>query len=213
MTRSLITLALALSVSMLGCDAFRAQEDKNDAPPAEEAKPEKEKGEKPATPDEAKGGKASKPTDDSSKKDGKAEFGEKKEGKATLPTKPPIAWSVRQVEALWGTKMKSVGRVGRGHSLVLEFTRDLTEEELGSLKKSFGGRSDRILVMTLYLYDKDGVVVSALTGLSHSGVVTGVKGDAFRVNINYDFIDAGYVRAELRAVKPDGLPSRPKGRR
>jgi hypothetical protein len=126
--------------------------------------------------------------------------------------KPPLAWSSPRLQEKWGIKVKGATLTNRECRLVLEFERDLKDEEQVALRTSFKAPrgSTPELTMRAYLFDGDGVAVST-AHVSLASLITGSKGDSFRVVV---FSGAGsYARGELRVEKPEVPPSRPKGKK
>ncbi len=119
------------------------------------------------------------------------------------PRIPLDKWGFAAIEKAWGLKLKSVSggtQVNSPYTLVLEFSKDLMPEELEALKEVFPLSQPGVPVrptlqpkpvrpttqqkkLVVYYFDKDNVVVGKTTHLPALTEVTGVKGDAFRLQV------------------------------
>ncbi len=149
---------------------------------------------------------------------------ETKAAEKNAPTIPLDKWGFTAVEKAWSLKLKSVsgGRDGANYTLVVEFTKDLMPEELEALKGAFPPATTKTATtkeepkkfapvagpkVVAFFFDEDNVVVEKQTTLQALTEVTGVKGDAFRLQIQGPSSGKGEVRAELRLI---GEPTKPK---
>lgn len=114
---------------------------------------------------------------------------------ADTPPIPKERWSAADAEKTWGIKIKNVshttptvGDKGK-YIVILEFTKELKDEELKSLQEAFAKRKnnkDNNARLQFHFFDADGAVFAKCTsdiGYYLEGDLTGRKGDAFRVLI------------------------------
>ena len=134
------------------------------------------------------------------------------QGKSDQPPIPQDKWNLDYADKTWGLKLKGVSCMdgNQTHTLVVEFTKDLTPEELKAVKEAFPSGTDRkglSKTVAFYFFDKEGVVMSKSASFWSTSERTGVKGDAFRVDVTrpgdkgreIDLKDV--ARVELRQVK------------
>jgi hypothetical protein len=124
----------------------------------------------------------------------------------------PIAkdkWNLTYADKLWGLKLKAVKYVDKSddaasglsragsYKLLLEFTRDLKDEERAAAQRAFGLRA--LQGLELYFFDTDNVLRTKQTSMSIDGEVTGIKGDAFWLILSANFPKGPNVaKAQLR---------------
>jgi hypothetical protein len=138
-------------------------------------------------------------------------IGQDKPSDATLPLEK---WKMDYGTKTWGLKTKSVTlKDGLTFVLVLGIEKDLTAAELKELKEAFPERSTgkKSAGVAFVFFDKDDVIVQKVDGpaVTSSSEVSGVKGDAFRVEITIPpQLIEGAVRVEFRSTKeqPPGKP-------
>jgi hypothetical protein len=107
--------------------------------------------------------------------------------KADQPPLPLDKWNLEDLTKSWGLKPKSLSYRGINgeYTFVLEFTKDLKPDELKKLGEGLPtGGLGQSRTLAIYFFDKDNVAVETRSWLGAMGVITGVKGDAFRMRIN-----------------------------
>jgi hypothetical protein len=117
---------------------------------------------------------------------------------------PLEKWKFEYAAKTWGLKVKSASYNAhrRRYTFVVEFTRDLKTEELKSLIEAFpsthqAGGSKKL---AFYFFDKDNVIVQKRSDFGTASELTGVKGDAFRLEtFGASSMVREAVKAELRA--------------
>lgn len=117
-------------------------------------------------------------------------------------------WKMTYGAKNWGLSVKSVKSNGPGgFTLVLGVEKDLTASELKELKEAFpfrsGGKGAPVSSGVAFLFfDKDNVVLYKATGaaIGSTSEVTGVKGDAFRVELIGGAVQQ-VAKVELRSTK------------
>src|SRR5262249_8578373 len=112
-------------------------------------------------------------------------------------------WKFDVAEKQWGLQVKSVtcSTVGeeQTYTLLVEFTRDLREDELARLNEDFPAKGDSKSLTFVY-FDKDSVPLVKRADFRVTSELTGVKGDAFRLVVPAPAKNAeDAVKAELRA--------------
>ena len=140
------------------------------------------------------------------------------QGKSDQPPIPQDKWNLDYADKTWGLKLKGVSCkvTPPQHTRVLEFSKDLTPEELKAVKEAFPSSTEGkglSKTVAFYFFDKESVVLSKSVGFWSTSEITGVKGDAFRVivappgdKVAIDLKDV--ARVELRQVKEPPQPEK-----
>jgi hypothetical protein len=120
---------------------------------------------------------------------------------------PLDKWGFEYAVKTWALKVKSASYNNNKYTFVVEFTKDLKPEELTSLKEAFPPSNSREgSKLACYFFDKDNVIVDKRSDFRTTTELTGMKGDAFRLEIyGPSSSGANVVRAELRAKKSPPL--------
>jgi hypothetical protein len=130
-------------------------------------------------------------------------------------TEPPIPldkWALGHANQTWGMKLKSVTYTDARHSntgspyyeLLVELTKDLSSDEMKTVRQAFpvANQGFQSGVLMVCFFDKDMAVIDKHQAFGTTGEITGVKGDAFRLQVHTgakDLKDA--VRGEFRLMK------------
>jgi len=119
-----------------------------------------------------------------------------------------FAWKMDYLETAWGLKFKSARVEGKGDkqtlSILLTFTKDA--DDVKKLQETFYPpplpKKGAIPVppIQFYFFDKDDTVIGKTSVYFTRGEITGVKGDAFRVVLQFAsaFADQGVKKIAVR---------------
>jgi hypothetical protein len=113
-------------------------------------------------------------------------------------------WGFEYAVKTWGLKVKSASYNAnqKKYTFVVEFTKDWKPEELTSLIEAFppSGRAEGSKKLAFYFFDKKNVIVLKRWDFRTTSELTGVKGDAFRLETyGASPMEKEALRAELRA--------------
>jgi hypothetical protein len=135
-----------------------------------------------------------------------------KEQAATKTTKaddvpiPLDKWDMAAVEKIFGLRFKSVSFDGSAYVFLVEFTRDLTPEELRDVQAAFPlGTPEVQSLSKVYVrfLDKDNVQLEKSPYWTALTELTGKKGEAFRLRTAVSPKAKEAVRAEIYLPKED----------
>lgn len=123
-------------------------------------------------------------------------------------TIPFEKWKSEFTEKTWGLKIKSV-RVGQYDvNVVLEFTKDLTPEEVKAAKEVFVRKEG---CPEFCFFDEDNVIIAKAGFMNYTvqGDISGKKGDAIRCTIGTRTPELMIVNDPMRAKKVTKVELRP----
>ena len=119
---------------------------------------------------------------------------------------PLDKWEMAAVEKNFGLKFKSLSFDGTAYTFLVEFTKDLTPEELTEVQTAFPfGRPDVRSASKVYVrfLDKDNVQLEKSPYWTALTELTGKKGEAFRLVTSAPAKGKEAVRAEIRLPQED----------
>jgi hypothetical protein len=102
---------------------------------------------------------------------------------------PLEKWGFDSAVKTWGMKVKKCSydlptlRAPAQYTFVVEFTKDLTGEELAALKKALNG-AWAPKTLAVFFFDKDMVLITRTADYDVISEMTGVKGDAFQLVVS-----------------------------
>ena len=119
---------------------------------------------------------------------------------------PLDKWEMAAVEKHFGLRFKSVSFDGHAYTFLVEFTKDLTPEELKEVQATFPFGSPNVRSASkvyVRFLDKDNVQLEKTSYLNALTELTGKKGEAFRLVTSAPAKGKEAVRAEIRLPQED----------